>query len=675
MVLQRGQPVPVWGSSAPGTRVTVAFAHQQKSTLADGTGAWRVLLDPLEASSEPRPLRVTALPGEQIRTFDDVLVGDVWLCSGQSNMAMTVDGPTKWLHVGGVSNARDEVQTSANPAVRQFYVHWKTHTQPQTTCSGTWTVADPSTTALFSATGYFFARELQQRLRIPIAILNASWGGSSIGSWISRGAHLADGDSAAVARIDQIFHDYDHHDSRLQQHVAALRSWQNQHDRAAPLEETPPFAESDSLSWPAVSLPAPVSQMGCPHGGVLWLEREFEIPQDWGSAWRLDFPACRAFSAIHVNGTRIFEASATNGMAERASRPTLPPKVARPGKNRILIRLHAQAGSAGITGGLFALVPFNPAFASLPMAGAWRYHVQKTFNPLPAGTPPPPSAPVQPVLHWLGVPAQFNAMVHPLLPFAIKGVAWYQGESNVGDPEYGTLLHRLIGDWRYLWANPNLPFLLCQLPAFGPPSSTPSESPWAECREAQMSALRLPHTGIAPLLDTCEDGDLHPLDKQSAGRRLARVALARVYGADDVPASGPLLDGWTVRENTVHLTFHHATGGLRARPLPAEYRPNLRKPEIPAKSLPLPSPGSPLQGFTLCEMRPQPDGSQTPHWENAQARIEGDTVVVWSPRIQAPAAVRYAWADHPVCNLENAAGLPAFPFRTDSFRSAPRPKR
>jgi sialate O-acetylesterase len=190
-----------------------------------------------------------------------------------------------------------------------------------------------------------------------------------------------------------------------------------------------------------------------------------------------------------------------------------------------------------------------------------------------------------------------------------------------------------------------------------------------------MGVLELPHTGIANLIDTCEDGDLHPLNKQDAGTRLAQVALANVYGLRDVTASGPVLDSVSFAAGKATVTFQHATNGLRAQKLPAAYHPNLRKPEIPERPLELPSPDSEIQGFALCEMRSQPDGSLSPHWEFANAKIDGNRVIVWSPHIAKPEAVRYAWADHPVCNLVNADGLPAFPFRTDQFPPAASQKK
>ena len=392
---------------------------------------------------------------------------------------------------------------------------------------------------------------------------------------------------------------------------------------------------------------------------MVWLRREIDVPADFGVAWRFDFPACRAFYAVYLNGVKIFEATPANALGARPSRPAPGKGVARQGRNTLAIKLHAHSGASGITGGAFAVVPYNPKFQAVPLAGEWLCRAEKVFAPLPRDADPMPVAPVKGVLHWMPVPSQYNAMLHPLIPFAIKGVAWYQGESNVGNPRYAKHLKILINDWRRRWGLGDLPFYLCQLPGFGPRTNTPVESAWAECREAQAAALELPNTGIANLIDTCEDGDLHPLNKQDAGRRLALVALANTYGFKDLAWSGPVFDVMKIENGKAIITFQHAADGLVARPMPATYHPNLRKPELPPKPLELPSPGSELQGFTICDA--------TRRWVNAQAKIEGSAVRVWSDKVPSPVAVRYGWADHPVCNLYNKAGLPAFPFRTDDF--------
>jgi len=650
MVLQRDLPVPVWGWADDGTEVTVEFAGQKKTATADKAGKWLAKLDPMPANAEPRDLHVSRF------TLHDVLVGDVWLCSGQSNMAMSMDGKTGWLYIGGVANAKEEVRNSTNPLLRQFYVDWKTDTKPQAHCTGNWTVAGPDTTANFTATGCFFARELQRRLQIPIGIINASFGGSSVEGWTSREALAKEADAEFVAQMNKLMDDYDSHDRLVTNYVAALAQWETKYDRA-----DPGSAPADNAAdWKKVTLPASLAKLGCADGGVVWLRREIDVPVEFGNAWRLDFPACRAFYSLYLNGVKFFEATPAHALGARPSRPAPGKGVARPGKSTLAIKLHAHSGASGITGGALSIVPFNPKFQAVPLTGEWLCRVEKAFAPLPPDADPMPVAPKKGTLHWMPVPSQYNGMLHPLIPFAIKGVAWYQGESNTGNPRYAKHLKILINDWRRRWGLGDFPFYLCQLPGFGPRKTEPADSKWAECRKAQTAALELPNTGLANLIDTCEDGDLHPLNKQDAGYRLALVALANTYGFKDLAWSGPVFDPMKVVDGKAILTFKHAADGLVARPLPATYRPNLRKPELPPQPLELPSPGSELQGFTICDA--------TQRWVNAQARIEGATVVVWSDEVKNPVAVRYAWADHPVCNLYNKTGLPLVPFRTDDWK-------
>jgi sialate O-acetylesterase len=668
MVLQRERPVAVWGWADAGEAVTVSFAGQSKSTIAASDGKWMLKLDALKASVEPLVVTVNGKDDRKVEVMD-VLVGEVWLCAGQSNMAMTVNGPTKWLHVGGIADATAVVRDSANSLLRQFLVTWKTELLPQPDCTGKWLVAGPETTAEFSATSYFFARELQRRLEVPVGVLNASFGGSSVEGWTSREALKKHSDAEFAQKMDQLIWDYEHHDQRLAQYADALAKWEIATRRGDPngSSDDNQFATQmlELPDWRTVSIPASLKTLGLPDGGVIWLRRDIEIPAEYGSNWRLDFPACQAFYTIYLNGSKIFEATPTNELSASFSRPGIGRGIAKPGKNTLAIKLHAYSGKSGITAGSFAVVPFNPKQATIPLTGDWLSKTEAAFPALARTAEKMPAAPVKGTLHWMPVPSQFNAMLHPLIPYGIKGVAWYQGESNVGNSRYAKHLHVLVNDWRQRWGIGDFPFYSCQLAAFGPRGTKPAESRWAECREMQTTVLDLPNTGLVNLIDTCEDGDLHPLNKQDAGKRLALVALANTYDVNTLVWSGPVFDKLSIRDGKAVIAFRHTAGGLVAKPLPRTYRPNLRQPELPAKPLELPTLGSELQGFTLC------DASR--NWVNAKAKIEGTTVVVWSEEIKEPVAVRYAWADHPVCNLYNQAGLPAFPFRTDTHPMVSKP--
>ena len=374
MILQRDRPVPVWGWSDAGVEVTVGFAGQTRTSVADTSGRWMAKLDAMQANPKPRTMTVAGSNGGRA-VIQDVLVGDVWLCSGQSNMAMTVDGKTGWLYIGGIANAKEEVRNSSNPLLRQFYVDWRTDTKPQEHCTGQWTVAGPDTTANFTATGYFFARELQRRLQIPIGIINASFGGSSVEGWTSREALAQEADAEFVAKMNRLMDDYDNHDQLVADYVASLAAWETKYARAAPGGATTDNAwvapTGNAAEWKNVTLPASFAKLGGPEGGVVWLRREIDVPAEFGTAWRLDFPACRAFYAVYLNGVKIFEATPANALGTRPSRPAPGKGVAHAGRNTLAIKLHAYSGASGITGGPFSIVPYNPKFQAVPLNGQW----------------------------------------------------------------------------------------------------------------------------------------------------------------------------------------------------------------------------------------------------------------------------------------------------------------
>jgi sialate O-acetylesterase len=695
MVLQRDQPVTVWGWADPNSDITVEFAGQKKTAKAEvevrplnrETGAadasaskgppvarWRVRLDPMKACSDPQVMTVSSSTGSQRREIRNILVGDVWLCSGQSNMAMTVDGETAWLKVGGVMNAKEEVKNSANPLIRQFAVNWTTATRPKDACEGVWSIAGAEAgpkdrfpaTANFTATGYFFARELQKRLGIPIALINSSFGGSSVENWISREMLLAEASPDYVEEMNRNLDNYENIDQHVAKYAQDLRAWEKKHgveDPAGPPADSKAWTDAavDTTDWKKVPLPANLARAGWPNGGIVWFRKEIDIPDEMGSAWRLDVPGIREFFTVYLNGVQVFEATPANGGGGKPSRPSFPRNVAHAGKNVIAIRLHAYTGAGGLAGGAFQVVPANPQLKSIPLSGEWSGKAEAEFNPLPKTADKPPVRPTAPPLHWIQIPAHFNSMIYPLIPYAIKGVTWYQGESNCGKTSrYQKHLSLLIKDWRTRWGAGDLPFYICQLPGYGAPNAEPKGSGWAEIREAQAAvAATVPHTGIANLIDTCEDGDLHPLNKQDAGYRLAMVALANTYGVRDLAWCGPVFESMKIEGNKAVVRFSHADGGLVAKELPATYKSNLRKPGGEEKPLVKPSPASQLQGFAVC------GADRT--WVWADAKIDGPTVVVWSDKVPAPVAVRYAWADHPVCNFYSKAGWPAFPFRTDDF--------
>lgn len=664
MILQREQPVPVWGWAEAGAEITVQFAGQTKVAIAEESGKWMVMLDKLPASREPRTITIASAADGTKRTIHDVLVGEVWLCSGQSNMEMPV-GFVPWS--GGVLNYEEEIRNSANPLIRQYLVD-KKFTVDQQLGAGIWSIAAPDTTGSFSAAAYFFAREIQQRLNVPVAVVNASVGATPIEAWISREALLADPEIADIAakQADDLKLG---EPRRRAQYLADHAAWREQYGRTDPgpsVESHPQASVSmDTSDWKTVTLPGSCAAVGARHGGVVWLRRDIELPAcNLDELW-ITLPRSSDVFTAFLNGVKVHTVSVESGYGRPLHAIRSPKKLLKAGKNVVAIRMQAFLRSPGLSGNLQHFRISKSHIGGLdgfPLDGDWLCQVETEYAPLARGAASEPRQASGIGVHYHYTSHWFDRMIQPLVPFGIRGALWYQGEHNVlRAAEYGKLLKMLIQDWRARWSEGDFSFEVCQLPAIGPHSEKPTGSLLAELREAQTTALALPNTGIVNLIDTCEDGDLHPRNKQDVGQRLARLALAKTYGLKEFAASGPTFASMTMENGQAVVRFHHADQGLMAKPLPATYRANLRKPDGEVKPLMKPRPNSELQGFALC-------GADRV-WVWADAKIEGSTVRVWSDEVKSAIAVRYGWDDHPVCNLTNDAGLPAFPFRTDRFPS------
>jgi sialate O-acetylesterase len=479
MVLQRDMPAPVWGWADPAEEVTVTIAGQSKTTTASIAGKGSVKLEAIKAGG-PYELVVK---GKNTVEFSDVLVGEVWLGSGQSNMEMRVDS---------VANKDAEMAAADLPQIRMYTAAKKTALEPQQDCQGSWQVCSPATVGRFSATAYFFGRELHKELKVPVGLIHSSWGGTPIQGWISQ---------------------------KTQESVPELA----------------PGVESFKKAAAAYDAEAATKQ----HEKAL---------ADWEKA-------------------------------------------------RVEAKDDAERRELG------------------------RRRPARAQNPI--GLPSSPGR-------------LFNGMIAPLAPYAVRGMLWYQGESNAGQVIYGLQMRTLIAEWRALWGEGDFPFLFVQLPNYLAPQTKPSEpvGGWMRTREQFLQTLAVPNTGMAITIDIGEAKDLHPKNKQEVGRRLAQWALAKTYGKD-VVASGPLYKSMRKDGNKIVIEFDYVDGGLAARE------------------------GDKLTGFAIAGL------DKKFVWGDAQ--IVGQTVVVSSPEVPSPASVRYAWAHNPECNLVNKAGLPASPFRTDDW--------
>ena len=612
-VLQRDVPVPIWGWTDPGARVKVGLAGQSVETTANDAGKWLVKLGPYPAGG-PHTLSVT---GPKAVEVTDLLVGDVWICSGQSNM----EWPVKESNRGA-----EEVEAANYPTIRLFTVPHVTATTPQSTVDAHWDVCTPGTIGDFSAVGYFFGRELAREINVPIGLIDSSWGGTIAEAWIAAGsvAKLGDFDEA-LAKIRESATAGPIKAGRYDQMLA---TWWKENDPGSSAKDPWSAPNFDATAWKSMELPGNWEDRDLKDfDGIVWFRREVTLPESWdGKAATLQLGAIDDFDTTFVNGVEVGH----RDVWSQQRNYKVKPGVFHPGRNVIAVRVFDKQGLGGFTGpaeNMRLAVTQDGQVEPFSLTGAWQYQIAAKLEDVSS---PPEQDDSNPnrvtVLH--------NAMIAPLVPSAIKGALWYQGESNATRPaQYRRVLPELIRDWRGQFGVGEFPFLIVQLANYQKRLDQPAKSDWAELREAQfLTTKAVPNAQVALAIDIGEANDIHPRNKQEVGRRLALDALATVYGKT-VEFSGPTFKAMEVHDNSVRISFDHVAGGLKTRG------------------------GGKLEGFAIAAK----DGN----FQWADAVIDGNGIVVSSTEVDKPVAVRYAWADNPACNLENSAGLPAVPFRTD----------
>jgi sialate O-acetylesterase len=631
MVLQQGRPVPVWGWAEPGTEITVRFAGQAVTATAGADHGWRVTLAPLAASAEPRELRIEANDAAEPRVLKNVLVGEVWVCSGQSNM--------QWS-VAGSNQAEAEIAAAELPGLRLFTVPNIAAPVPLADCAGAWQVCTPASVSGFSAVGFFFGRHLHRELAVPVGLINTAWGGTVAEAWTSGTAlraHLPE----FAAELDKLPAQEEAIAAAKARHDADMRAFNAALEELYTREEDPAAAaaryavpELDDAAWKTMVVPNnwETSPDFRNVDGIVWFRKTLDLPAAWAGQDLVLRPGpIDEVDVTFFNGEQV---GARGNMRRHETRfwnvpreYPVPGRLVKAGRNVVAIRAMDAVGQGGLWGGAPDTMVVERADGAdatrVSLAGEWRCLAEFVLPPRPADA----SNPNRPSV-------LFNAMIHPLIPFAVRGAIWYQGESNAGRAaQYRKLLPTLITDWRTRWDSGPFPFLIVQLANFMERATAPQESAWAELREAQaQTAATLPDVGLAVTIDIGEAKDIHPRNKQDVGLRLGLAAQAIAYG-QTLPFSGPVYDGMTVADGKALVRFKHADGGLVAK-------------------------GGPLTGFAIAGA----DGTFV--W--AQAEIRGDTVAIWADGVAEPKAVRYAWANNPACNLVNGAGLPAVPFRTDA---------
>jgi sialate O-acetylesterase len=612
MVLQRDAKVKIWGWSAPGEGITVDFAGREYATKADTSGDWMIMLAPQEAGG-PYTMKIQASNSLMI---SNVLIGDVWLCSGQSNMELPV------RRVRPLYEA--EIAAAENKFIRSFIVPKVfSFKEPNKDLSaGSWVAANPETVLDFPAAAWFFAVHLYEAYGVPVGLLTSAFGGSPAEAWIS----------------EESLKEFPVHYSELQKYksdslmesVAAddqkrIQEWYGLLMKADEAYKTPGLKWHDpdlkTDDWKTTTIPGYWSATELKGiNGVVWFRKEIIVPSSAaGQPGALNLGRIVDADSAFLNGTFI----GTVSYQYPPRRYTIPDGLLKAGSNILTVKVISNIGDGGF-------VPEKPYYLSagdfkISLEGEWKYKVGAVMPPLRGQT-------------FFGYkPAGlYNAMLAPLLNWSIKGILWYQGESNAGRPdEYRKLLPALIRDWRQNLGQGTVPFILVQLPNFMEAKEYPSESGWALFREAQTEALKLPETGMAVTIDIGEWNDIHPLNKKDVGTRLALAARKIAYGEKDLVSSGPVYKEMTVKGRKIILSFESTGSGLIVRG------------------------GGRLKQFAIA-------GDDMKYvW--AKAKVRGDKVIVKGRKIRHPVAVRYAWADNPEgANLYNREGLPAAPFRTDN---------
>ena len=625
MVLQRDIAAPIWGWAKPGDKISISVDGKPAAqAIAGADGRWMTKVGPFAAGG---PHTVVVEGGGRKESLANVLFGDVWLCTGQSNM--------NWP-VRLAQNAEEEVKACTNANIRSFTVNFYSALTPELLPPpARWEPCTPEFARNFTAGGYFFARELQAKVGVPIGLIHSSAGATAAGAWVS----------GEALRRDMPF-DFRERFAELDQTNAvfgadfeffrAVEQWTAKADPASAQKRYSSDPNLDTSDWVDIAVPKPWEEAGIPElkdfDGLVWFRHTVDIPESWlGKDLALGLSIVRDADVVWWNGT-IIGSKQTAGIRNYLVDAAL----VKPGRNLIVAAIVNTNGPGGFCSqpSNVSLRPaVNPGTNQVRIAGTWK---AKRSAPMKDLTVP---FPIPRVGHYKTITSLYNGMIAPLTPFGIKGALWYQGEAN--GPfwlQYRRLLPTLIADWRKRFEVGDFPFLIVSLANLNALQTKPEEPGWAEIRESQWRTARtVPNTGLAMTIDIGDPKDIHPRNKQEVGRRLSLVARKLVYGESNLVASGPEFTEMQVelpKGDKIRLYFKNVGGGLRIKPGDDK-----------------------LKGFIVA--------GADKEWVWADAVIEGNTIVVSSPDVPLPKYVRYGWAWNPGGNLFNQEGLPAITFRTD----------
>lgn len=602
MILQRNQKLNLWGKADAGEKVEIKFLNKTYKTTADQAGNWKVVL-PEQKAGGPYTMTINEI------SLKDIMIGDVWLASGQSNMELPMRRLTP-LYANEIKNAN-------NRNIRFFTVPQKYNFKaPQTELDGgKWEAVNPQTILNFSGVAYFFAKDISEKEKVAVGIIHSSLGGSPIQAWMDEKSlkkypeYL---DEAKKWQNDDLIK------STESSEQAASRAWYAQLDKSdIGLSQNWEKFDLNDSGWKTMRIPGSWEDKEGSFDGVVWFRKEINLTKNQaGKAAFLNLGRIKDADVAYINGTKV-----GNVTYEYPPRwYDVPAGVLKEGKNVIAVRITNGSGK----GQFIADKPYYLEIdgQKIDLKSDWKYKIGTKMNKMAPGTT---------FIRWKPT-GLYNQMINPLINYNIKGALWYQGESNTGKPkEYGDLLTTMITDWRAKWNQKDMPFFTVQLANFMEPRNEPVESNWAELRNEQLKVSQtVPNTGLAVIIDAGEWNDIHPLDKKTVGERLALQALKVAYGKKII-ADGPVYQSMKKEGNRIILTFKPGTDDV--------------------------APVAELKGFAVKNS----DGK----WVWATAKIDGKKVTVWNDSVKNPVAVRYDWADNPDGNLKNKTGLPASPFTTE----------
>ncbi len=608
VVLQRNEKVKIWGWASPNEKITLNFKSKNYLTEADKEGNWAILLPAQKAGG---PYEMVLKASNEIKV-KDILFGDVWICSGQSNMELPMERVKE--------KYGEIIKNSKNDNIRQFLVPDKyDFKQPQTDLdSGNWLSANPENVLQFSAVAYFFAKEINEKTQVPIGLINTALGGSPVESWMSERALKAFPkafDEAQKFKNDDLIKQIEDSDKKRNDDWYAFV---NASDKGL-LDKNEQWnqANIDDNNWSKMAIPGYWAEQSIGKvNGAVWFRKEINVPKSMvGKPAKLFMGRIVDQDFVYVNGEFV----GTTGYQYPPRRYEVKSTVLKEGKNTIAVRVINNSGS----GGFVLEKPYYLAVGNdtIDLKGEWKYKLGVEMKPLQGPT----------FIRWKPE-GLYNAMIAPLLNLKIKGVLWYQGESNTGNPfGYKEAFSTMITDWRTKWGQGNFLFLFVQLTNYMEEYPEPRESNWAALRQSQLETLSVPNTGMAVTIDVGEWNDIHPLNKEAVGHRLALLARKMTYGETKITASSPMPSTATFENDKAIISFANVGGGL-----------TIKK-------------GTELESFAISN-----DGI---HFVWAKAKISGNKVEVWNEKISNPTVVRYAWDNNPAAaNLFSKEGLPATPF-------------